>query len=388
MIAPATITLRGMTWDHPRGHAPLAGAAAEYAALRPGVSITWDRRSLRAFGEAPIEQYADAYDLIVIDHPFVGFAARHPVLAGLSAALDPAGQAAFAADSVGPSWPSYWYEGELWALPLDAAAQVASHRPDLLAALGAEPPRSFEAVIALGGRARAAGRWIAVPACSTDAICLLLTIAAGMGHAVAADSEPFLPAPLGRAVIERLRALIAVAHPRSLAMNPIAAYDAMAAGDEIVYVPYAFGYTNYARPEARRRLAFCDIPGVAGSILGGTGIAVSACSRHRAEAIAYARWLADPHHQAGAYVRLGGQPASAAAWRDPAVDRACGGFFSGTIATLTQSYLRPRFDGFIPFFERAGEDINACLAGDLAVDALLARLNEGFDRWRRSGTVC
>jgi len=29
------------------------------------------------FGEDPIEQYLDRYDLIIMDHPFVGFVAAH-----------------------------------------------------------------------------------------------------------------------------------------------------------------------------------------------------------------------------------------------------------------------------------------------------------------------
>ena len=73
-------TLKGLTWDHPRGYCPLINGAIEYEALRPGIRIHWDRRTLREFGEAPIEQYLDRYDLIVMDHPFVGFAAAHDAL--------------------------------------------------------------------------------------------------------------------------------------------------------------------------------------------------------------------------------------------------------------------------------------------------------------------
>ena len=74
------IVLNGMTWDHARGYDPLAKGGALFEAANAGVSIVWERRSLREFGEAPLEQYADSYDLIIIDHPFVGFAAAHPYL--------------------------------------------------------------------------------------------------------------------------------------------------------------------------------------------------------------------------------------------------------------------------------------------------------------------
>ena len=126
--------LKGLTWDHPRGYSPLIQ-------VRPNtrlfilVRIHWDRRTLREFGEAPIEQYLDRYDLIVMDHPFVGFAAAHDVLVNLAATLLSAEKRSLRRDSVGPSWVSYWYADGLWALPVDAATQVASYRPDLLSQL-------------------------------------------------------------------------------------------------------------------------------------------------------------------------------------------------------------------------------------------------------------
>jgi multiple sugar transport system substrate-binding protein len=115
------IVLRGMTWDHPRGFDPLATGAALFEASNPGVKIHWDKRSLRQFGEAPLEQYAETYDLIVIDHPFVGFAAAHPYLVDWATVLSDEERQGFAEDSVGQSWPSYEYRGGIWALPLDAA---------------------------------------------------------------------------------------------------------------------------------------------------------------------------------------------------------------------------------------------------------------------------
>ena len=43
------INLRGMTWDHSRGFDPMVATSAAYAAAHPGVSITWEKRSLQAF---------------------------------------------------------------------------------------------------------------------------------------------------------------------------------------------------------------------------------------------------------------------------------------------------------------------------------------------------
>ena len=376
-----------MTWDHPRAWGPLDGAAATFAAMHPGLDIVWDRRSLREFGEAPIEQYAQRYDLLVIDYPFSGFASRHPWLLDWAGELTAAEHARFAADSVGASWTSYHHEGHVWALPIDAATQVSSCRPDLLARLDRDVPATFDEVLALAAKARAAGQWIVTTAFPTDAISTVVSIAGSLGHCIVDGCDEFLPPAVGREVLQRLHALVDAAHPDSVRLNPIQAYDRMSAADDIVYCAYGYGYSNYARPDRARRLRFCDVPahadrGPAGTQLGGTGIAVSALSEHRALALAYARWLASAAHQRGEYYRLGGQPASLGAWQSPELDADCFGFFSGTMATMTGALVRPRFDGWIPFFEAAGEEVTRCLKREITDRDLASRLNAAFDKAR------
>jgi multiple sugar transport system substrate-binding protein len=372
-----------MTWDHPRGFDPLATGAALFEASNPGVKIHWDKRSLRQFGEAPLEQYAETYDLIVIDHPFVGFAAAHPYLVDWATVLSDEERQGFAEDSVGQSWPSYEYRGGIWALPLDAATQVSSCRPDLMKRFGWAVPRTFEEVLTLGRMAKAKGHVITTTAFPTDAISTVISIAANLGHPIVDETETFLPLAIGREVLSRYHALVDLAHPKATEMNPIQAYEAMVTGHEIVYCAYGYGYTNYARANDRPRLQFADAPshgsaGCAGTQLGGTGIAVSALSKNRDMAQHYALWLAGREHQASDYVRFGGQPASLTAWTNPANDDLCGGFFSETLETLRTAHVRPRFDGWIPMFEEAGERITACLRGDIADAALLEWLNHEF----------
>jgi multiple sugar transport system substrate-binding protein len=374
------ITLNGLTWDHPRGYAPLLGGAPEYEMRNPGLRIHWERRSLREFGEAPIEQYTDRYDLIVVDHPFVGFAAAHQVLLNLDPLLSNDERLRFQRDSVGPSWPSYWYQGGLWALPIDAATQVACYCPDLFEQLGLTPPATFDDVLGLATRARSTDKFVIVPACPTDAISLFFTLSASLGHPIAEEAEPFVPAPLGREVLQQLHALISTAHPKSVEWNPIQVYDFMIAEASAIYCPYGFGYSNYSRTGSRTALRFTNAPAAvatkrAATMLGGTGVAVSAKSAYPAEAVAYAKWLASSEHQRGIYFREGGQPASLSAWIDPEVDRIAGGFFSGTLPTLLAAYVRPRFDGFVRFFEAAGIEINRCLQGGIEDFQLIEWLN-------------
>ena len=184
--------LKGLTWDHPRGYAPLIGGAPEYEKQNPGIKIRWDRRSLRDFGEAPVEQYVDRYDLLIVDHPFVGFAAAHDVLVDLALFFTKGERLNFASDSVGLSWESYWYQGGLWGLPIDTAAQVASYRPDLLAQFSSVVPQTLDEVLNLADKARAKGKFVVVAACPTDAISLFFTVSASLGHPVVESSGVFI----------------------------------------------------------------------------------------------------------------------------------------------------------------------------------------------------
>lgn len=377
------ITLKGITWDHPRGYAPLINGAAEYERGHSGVKIHWDRRTLREFGEAPLEQYLDRYDLIIMDHPFVGFAAAHDVLIDLSDYLTDAEKQAFARDSTGPSWESYHYANGIWALPIDAATQVAAYRPDLMAKLSAQPPRTFEEVLRLGEKVRKRNQFIAVAACPIDAISLFFTFTAGLGCPIAEDAEPFVEISVAREALQCLHELVAIAHPSSTDWNPIQVYEHMAAAPDTVYCPWAYGYSNYSRRGIAVPLKFVDAPavedrGYAGTQLGGTGVAVSRNSAYREEAVAYAKWLVTPQYQRGAYFAEGGQPASLEAWTDPEVDREACGFFSGTLETLRTAYVRPRFDGFVRFFEAAGIEINRCLKNGTGDAQLIEWLNGRF----------
>ena len=376
-------TLKGLTWDHPRGYAPLLGGIPEYEEQNPEVKIQWDRRTLREFGEAPIEQYLDRYDLLIVDHPFVGFAAAHDALVDLAPSLNEAEKIRFAVDSVGPSWQSYWYGGGLWALPIDAATQVASYRPELLHELSPAVPNTFNDVLELGERARNAGKCIVVPATPTDAISLFFTLSANLGCPILEEADHFVDGSVAEEVLNRLHAVIELAHPQSVEWNPIEVYDFMISGSEAVYCPYGFGYSNYSRIGNAVRLKFTNAPsagerGCAGTMLGGTGVALSKLSPHLSEAIAYAKWLVSPEHQRGTYFREGGQPASLATWTDASVNAMADGFFTGTLQTLQTAYLRPRFDGFVRFFEAAGIEINRCLRREVTDAALIRWLNDRY----------
>ena len=125
------ITLRGITWDHARGYAPLAASVEPYA-RQAGVRVEWDKRSLKDFGDAPVDVLAEDYDLLIIDHPHVGLAAETGCLLALDTTITPDVLKTLAQQSAGPSHASYFYAGHQWAFAIDAAMQASVYRPDLV----------------------------------------------------------------------------------------------------------------------------------------------------------------------------------------------------------------------------------------------------------------
>ena len=81
----SSVTLKGMTWSHPRGYDPMVACSALWKE-KTGVEIAWDKRSLQDFESFPVEELARAYDLIVIDHPHVGQITGEGCLAPLDVA--------------------------------------------------------------------------------------------------------------------------------------------------------------------------------------------------------------------------------------------------------------------------------------------------------------
>ena len=378
-----TLTLRGLTWDHPRGFDPLVACASRYAEVAPGVRIEWHKRSLHDFGAYPIEELAHRFDLLVIDHPFMGQAERTGCFRDLRELIDAGTLDTLMGQGVGPSGTSYAWNGKVYALPTDAAAHVASYREDLLAELSLAPPRRWTEVEQLAQRARANGQTLGWAGTPTDAACSFLTFAANLGHPLGRAEGEFFSADVVGDVMRHLRCIPEQAHPSCLDHNPIQVYEAMVASDRIVYCPAAFGYSNYARNERSPWLRFAPLagPGVVphrGALLGGAGMAISSHSKSASEAARFMAWLHRPEIQAGLYVQAGGQPGNVAAWHDAAVNETMHDFLADTLSTLEAAFVRPRFAGFVSFIEDAGVEINRCLRDQSDVGLLHRTLAERY----------
>lgn len=370
--------LRGITWDHPRGVAPMLATAAAFCHHHPGFTIEWQTRSLWEFGAAPLEPLVERYDLLVIDHPFIGGAVNRGLLLQLDSWLPQTFLDEQRTNSVGASYTSYSWQGHQWALAIDVAAQVSAYRPDLLEPLGLEVPQSWEEVEALT-HVLPEGKWIAIPLTPTDAFCSFIALCHGIrGPSFWASGE--IPQAVGIEALKQLAWLRRVSHPVSLELRPPQLLDFMAQGDSVVYVPLIFGYSNYARPGfAPRLIQFADAPmgssGQRGSVLGGAGLAISARTHEPELAVAYAMYVAGEDCQRTIYFQSGGQPGHRRAWEDPELDAQVHGFFSRTLRTVEAAYLRPRERGFPEFQEQAGKAIYRFLLGDTRAEDTIAIVN-------------
>jgi multiple sugar transport system substrate-binding protein len=327
--------------------------AQRFHELRPDIEIVWEKRSLQAFADYPIAKLAKQFDLLVIDHPFVGYAAAHGTLLPLG--NNPKFLKDQAANSVGRSHESYCFDGNQWAFAIDAAAPVSSWRPDLLDANKLSFPSTWDELMEL-----ASAGWVTLPAIAIDSLMNLYMMFQALGAELFQIPDQVVNHEIGAHALQLLRNLVQQCGPECFKRNPIAVYEAMTSTDEIAYCPFAYGYSNYARNGyARRTLMFGDPvtfgkSGNLRSTLGGTGLAVSAETKYSELAAEYAHFVADPECQRNLYAWSGGQPAHRSAWIDSELNRLTGDFFKRTLPALDRAYVRPRYNGYLDFQEQAG----------------------------------
>ena len=143
------IILKGITWGHTRGLVPMQATAQRFEELNPSVEIRWKKRTLQEFADKSIDQLAQEYDLLVIDHPWIGHAATKNIFSALDDLLPLEFLEDQKNNSVGQSYLSYNYLGKQWALPTDAATPVAASRKDLLQEKGLEVPKTYDQLLDL-----------------------------------------------------------------------------------------------------------------------------------------------------------------------------------------------------------------------------------------------
>lgn len=372
--------LKGMTWDHARGFDPMIASAKKFCSENPDVKIIWEKRSLQAFADRPIELMAFDYDLMVIDHPHVGEASRKDLIYELNHSEDYKNELKILEnESVGLSHQSYNFNDNQYALAIDAAAPVSSYRKDLLNNI----PKTFEDVIQLAEKSLV--MWPIKP---VDAISSFNTIAANLGNPINSKEGVFIELSIANSILEMMKKLADLVPRECLSMNPIETLDYMSTNDDILYCPLLYGYSNYSRLNFRESLIhFTDIPSFngkenncSGSQLGGTGLAISKSTKHLKTALKYCFWVASANCQRELYYDSGGQPGNVLAWRDDKINENCNDFFKNTLKTLDKSWLRPRYDGYMYYQDKAGTLINNFLKGENSIDFTVNAMKKEFDK--------
>ncbi len=372
------LCLRGITWNHSRAFPPLVAASQRYEELHPQVRINWEKRSLDDFGHLGLAELARTYDLLIIDHPMLGEVHRDGTLLDLQPRLQPSVLAEFEMDALGPCFDSYRYQSRLYALPIDAAAPAASFRADLLDHDGLQPPANWDQLI---GLARSGG--VCMPGFPADLFLNFLGMCITR-HGMIASRDQFLDPRIAQLCLEDLHELASLMPAAIYKMNPIDIYEAMVSGDNFTYCPFAYTYNNYSRPGfAAHALLFANpvtlregIP--LRTVLGGTGIAVSAGCAHAAAAIDFCLFVAGAACQRHIYGMCGGQPASKAAWCDPLLNRVSNHFFERTMASLENACVRPRHAGYIRLQRAAGDIMTEFLQQQLTVSQALHQIERMY----------
>lgn len=362
------ITLKGMTWAHARGLNPLV-AASKIFAEKTGIEITWVARSLSDFELFPMDQLAAEYDMIMIDHPHIGVSHEEHLLQPLEGLLSAELLKDQEVNSVGQSYKSYHWEGHQYALPLDAAAQVGAYRSDLLDNLDVETPTTWAEVFALAEKCPGQ---VAIPFVPVHAYSSFFTLCSHFNDNKFWSDESDLDEEVGEQTLDLLIKLLKVAHKDSKDMDPINMLDKMCSSDEILYSPLVYGYSNYAQSGyAKYVVEFCDMPIYKdatskfnqttpnGSMIGGVGLSMSTQCKNPEAALEFMNFVAPADAQRTMLFDNGGQPGHLVAWEDAHVNEVAHNFYKGTLQTLMEGSLRPRFNGYVDFQGEAGARIRA-----------------------------
>jgi multiple sugar transport system substrate-binding protein len=370
------IELKGITWDHSRGFTPLVACCQRYHEQHPYMDVQWYKRSLQSFADFPVETLANDYDLLIIDHPFVGEAYYSGCFVHLDNHIDNTFLDDQLNNSTGLSYQSYAYNGAQLALPVDAATPVSCYRKDLLEQHNESIPQTWQELLLLAEKGR-----IAMPAIPVDILMNFYMFCIAYGHQPFVSNNEVVNEQAGLQALHRMDELYSYLDKIMFSCNPIAVAEIMSSTDNYWYCPFTYGYSNYARNNyANKLLTYDDIISYNGtklsSTLGGTGIAVSAYSKHIDLAIEVACMLASAAVQCGRYVETGGQPAYLQAWKSKEVNGLCNNFFSNTLPALQRSYLRPRYKGYLQFQHAAGKVLHDFLKKrEMNQKTVLARLN-------------
>ncbi|QIW23819.1 carbohydrate ABC transporter substrate-binding protein [Sulfolobus sp. S-194] len=365
------IKLYGISWDDPRGYDSIVYISERYSEKYKDIHIQWDKRSLYDFTVYPPDKLAKYYDLVVVDYPSVGDIAESNNYIPIDEILSKKDLEFIQRISVGKTYESYLYNGHLWALPIDAATQVSAYREDIFKEFNLKIPKTWKQVIKLKCK-------VGMPLSPIHAHSSFITMCVNY------FLDPFF-IRLDQYNLKKIYTILDIMKNISdkcgdlcLKSDPIKLLDYMAEENEICYIPLTYGYYNYSRDKYRKNVinyinipSFTEIP--YGSTLGGAGLAVSIKNKYIEETIEFIKWFYDFNTQK-MYWKHYGQPADIRIWIDEEANKITRNSYINTIYTISLSYVRPNFPGFIKFHEESGKVLVNFLTGKISKDETIKDL--------------
>ena len=369
------IILKGITWGHSRGYTPLVAWSQRFTELNPGVEVTWHKRTLQEFADFPIEKLTEQYDLLIIDHPWVGCAAAAECVLPLEQYLSKEYLDDQLQSSVGYSHLSYNYNDHQWALAIDAATPAASYRADLFEKNNVFIPTNWNELIDLAKKGK-----VAVPAIPIDLLMNFYMFCIAHGKEPFLNDDEVIDTETGMAALETMQELYSLLDKKMFSYNPIAVAEAMSRTDDYWYCPFAYCYSNYSREGyAKNLLLYTDLVQFNStklrSTIGGTGLAVSAFSKHKEVAVQFAEEIVSAKCQSTFYIEHGGQPGHRSAWISENANHLCNNFFKNILPAMDNGYVRPRYNGYLHFQDHAGEPLHNFLLNSGDPAEVLKKIN-------------
>lgn len=359
---------RGLTWNHPRGTEALRHTAALFSRGSHGDTLVWDSQPLEGFESHPIAELCERYDLVVLDHPHLGDALAAGCLQPIDRFVPAADIADWRNNTVGWSAASYTVDGKLWALPLDAAAQVAAANPELVPVL----PRTWDDVKQLAREVP-----VALSLAGPHALLTFFSLCVALGEPPD-PARGLVSTDCGLAALGIMRD-ITVLGPETADRNPISLLELVAEGTRLAYCPLVYGYATYSARGRVSPVVFGDAPrivatGLRGSTLGGTGLAVTHRCVPSPALVDHLRRLLSAEAQRGVVTAHHGQPSRREAWTDADVNERYGDFYLRTLATVDSAWVRPRHAGYPRFQSLAARAIRDGLRHGAALRDVLAEV--------------